>query len=140
MEMTHLWKSTKSVDSHKLLGKAPPKKGGPFPHSHRPYEVFISKGRIHLKQAHFLSNQWGTLQITMVRLEVFQQGHDVYLDYPFEDVMFRWEHKTRKVFGKFYGEAEVEVDYTSNLFHEAISAGEQITAEKYAQGESANQQ
>jgi hypothetical protein len=62
MEMTHLWKSTQNVDFHKLLGKAPPKNGGPFPHFHRPYEVSISKGRIHLKQAHFLSSQWGTPQ------------------------------------------------------------------------------
>ncbi len=74
-----------------------------------------------------------------VRLEAFREGHDVYIDYPFEDAMFRYEYQTGKVFRKFYGEAEVEVDRTSNLFHEAISAGQQITAEKYAQGILADQ-
>ena len=75
----------------------------------------------------------------MVLLEVFREGHDVYLDYPFEDVMFRWEYQTGKVFRKFYGQAEVEIDHTSNLFHEAMSAGQQITAKQYTQGKSADQ-
>ena len=69
-------------------------------------------------------------------LDVFREGHDVYIDYPLEDVMFRWEHQTKKVFRKFYHKAEVEIDHTSNLFHDAISAGQQITAEQYAQGKS----
>jgi len=72
-------------------------------------------------------------------LDVFGEGRDVYIDCPFEDVMFRWEHQTHKVFRKFYGQPEVEIDRTSNLFHEAISAGEQITAEQYAQGKPAGQ-
>jgi hypothetical protein len=76
----------------------------------------------------------------MVKLEVFREGHDVYIDYPFEDAMFRYEYQNRKVFRKFYGEAEHEIDYTSDLFHEAISAGQLITAEQYAQGKSANQE
>jgi hypothetical protein len=74
----------------------------------------------------------------MVRLEIFREGHDVYLDYPFEQAMFRYERQTGRVFRRFYGEAEVEIEHTSNLFHEAISAGEQITAERYAQGKSAD--
>ena len=69
-------------------------------------------------------------------LDVFREGQDVYIDYPFEDVMFRWEYQTHKVFRKFYGQGEVEIDHTSNLFHEAISTGEPITAEQYAQGKS----
>ncbi len=75
----------------------------------------------------------------MVRLEIFQEGHDVYIDYPFEDAMFYYQCRTGKVFRKFYGEAEVEIDFTSDLFHQAISAGEQIAAEQYARGKSANQ-
>jgi hypothetical protein len=70
----------------------------------------------------------------MVRLEAFQAGCDVYLDYRFEDVMFRYEHQTGKVYRKFYGKAEVEIDRASKLFHEAISAGEQITARQYELG------
>ncbi len=75
----------------------------------------------------------------MDRLEVFREGHDVYIDYPFEDVMFRYEYRSAKVFRKFYGEAEHETDYTSNLFREAMSAGQQITAEQYAEGKAATQ-
>ena len=73
-------------------------------------------------------------------LDIFRQGHDVHIDYPFEDVMFRWECQTGKVFRKFYGQVEVEVDPTSKLFHEAISVGQQITAEQYALGKSADEE
>jgi hypothetical protein len=73
-----------------------------------------------------------------VRLEAFREGQDVCIDYPFEEAMFRYEYGTGKVFRKFYGEAEKEIDRASNLFHEAISAGERITLEHYAQGGSAD--
>lgn len=43
-------------------------------------------------------------------LDVFRQARDGYIDNPFEEAMLRWEHQTRKVFQKFYGEAEVEID------------------------------
>ncbi|MDQ5988568.1 MAG: hypothetical protein CSYNP_04328 [Syntrophus sp. SKADARSKE-3] len=63
-------------------------------------------------------------------LDAFRQG-DVYLDYPFEDVKFRWEKETKKVFRRFYGKAEEEISHTSNLYHDAISAGQLITREEY---------
>ncbi len=66
----------------------------------------------------------------MVELEAFRQG-DVYLDYPFEDVKFRYENQTGKVFRRFYGQAEEDVSHSSNLFHEAMSGGKQITREEY---------
>ncbi|MCI0504143.1 hypothetical protein L0Y65_05540 [Candidatus Micrarchaeota archaeon] len=66
----------------------------------------------------------------MVSLDVFQAG-DVYIDYPYEDVKFRFEKKTGKVFGRFYGQAEHEVAPSSELFHDAISAGRLITREEY---------
>ena len=68
---------------------------------------------------------------TAVPLQAFQQG-DVYIDYPFEDVMFRYEHQTHKVFRKFYGEAEVEVPHSSRLFGDATSGGRQVSEEEYA--------
>ncbi|MFB3923092.1 MAG: hypothetical protein ACE145_15325 [Terriglobia bacterium] len=79
-----------------------------------------------------------------VPLEAFREGHDVYIDYPFEDAMFRYEHKTGKVFRKFYGEAEVEIEHSSELFHDAIRSsggggGRLISAEQYAQGKPAGQ-
>jgi hypothetical protein len=66
----------------------------------------------------------------MVMLDVFQRG-DVYIDFPYESVKFRFEKKTRKVFGRFYGQAEAEIDRSSALYHDAISAGTLITEEEY---------
>jgi hypothetical protein len=40
MEMPRLWKSAKSVDSHKPLGRVSPKSGATFLHFHRPYWDF----------------------------------------------------------------------------------------------------
>lgn len=68
----------------------------------------------------------------MVSLEAFQAG-DVYIDYPYEDCKFRWEKKTKKVFGRFYGQPEHEIDHASVLFHDAMSSGKQITREEYYQ-------
>lgn len=66
----------------------------------------------------------------MVSLEPFRQG-DVYLDYPFEEMKFRFEHATGKVFARCYGKPEYQVEQSSNLFHEAISAGRIIPREEY---------
>ncbi len=68
--------------------------------------------------------------LRMVSLEAFQAG-DVYIDFPYEDVKFRFEKKTGKVFGRFYGEPEHEVPPSSELYHDAISAGKLITREEY---------
>jgi hypothetical protein len=66
----------------------------------------------------------------MVSLDLFQRG-DVYLDYPFEGMKFRFEKSTGRVFGRFYGHAEVELPHSDKFFHEAISAGVVITPEEY---------
>ena len=66
----------------------------------------------------------------MVLLDVFQKG-DVYLDYPYESVKFRYEKATGNVFCRFYGKAENQIDRSSNLYHDAISAGTVITKEEY---------
>lgn len=63
-------------------------------------------------------------------LEVFLKG-DVYIDYPFEDVKFRYEKQTGKVYCRFYGRTENEVEPSSNLYHEAISTGKQIARDEY---------
>ncbi len=64
----------------------------------------------------------------------FQAG-DVYIDFPYEEVMFRYEKQTGRVFRKFYGEAtEDEVDRSLNLYAEARVAGTQTTAEEYSRG------
>ncbi len=66
----------------------------------------------------------------MVSLEAFRAG-DVYIDFPYEEMKFRFEKATGKVFARFYGKPEHEVDPKSGLFHDAISAGKLITREEY---------
>jgi hypothetical protein len=47
---------------------------------------------------------------------------DVYIDYPFEDVKFRFEFKTGKAYRKFYGQAEAEIPASSKLFNQGCVA------------------
>ncbi len=63
-------------------------------------------------------------------MDAFLEG-DVYIDFPYEKAKFRFEKDTRKVYRRFYGQSEVEIPPSSNLYNEAISAGEQITREDY---------
>jgi hypothetical protein len=65
-----------------------------------------------------------------VTLQAFVAG-DVYIDYPYEDAKFRYEKATGKVYRRFYGETEFEIDPTSELYHEGISGGWKIDAEDY---------
>ena len=65
-----------------------------------------------------------------VKVDAFIKG-DVYIDYPYEDVMFRFEKKTRKIFRKFHGKLESEIASDSTLYHEAKVAGTQVEKEFY---------
>ena len=66
----------------------------------------------------------------MVMMDAFLEG-DVYIDFPYEKAKFRFEKDTRKVYRRFYGESEDEIPHSSNLYNEAICAGDQITREDY---------
>ena len=66
----------------------------------------------------------------MVSLDAFDAG-DVYIDFPYEDAKFRYEKRTRKVYRRFYGQAEREILPSSDLYHEAIAAARLITQEQY---------
>lgn len=69
-----------------------------------------------------------------VPTSAFRAG-DVHIDFPYEEVMFRYEKKTGKVFRKFYGEAtEDEVDRSLKLYAEARVAGTQTTVDEYHRG------
>ena len=59
------------------------------------------------------------------------RNRDIYIDYSFEDRMFRWEKETQKVYCRRYGEREVEINHTSEFFNEAISAGREIDRDEY---------
>ena len=63
-------------------------------------------------------------------MDAFLEG-DVYIDFLYEKAKFRFEKDTRKVYRRFYGQPEDEIPPSSNLYNEAISAGEQITREDY---------
>jgi hypothetical protein len=69
----------------------------------------------------------------VVPMKAFQHG-DVYIDYPFEDAKFRYEHATSRVFGRFNNGEELEVGYTDDLFRDAMRSGVQIDRELYFGG------
>lgn len=58
---------------------------------------------------------------------------DVYIDYPFEEVMFRWDHEAEKIYVKFYGKEERQepVPYDNKLFNDALLYGNEMTKEEY---------
>ena len=58
---------------------------------------------------------------------------DVYINYPFEEVMFRRECKTGLVYRKFYGEDESNEPIPDNnkLFRDGILYGDEIEKEEY---------
>jgi hypothetical protein len=61
---------------------------------------------------------------------------DVFIDYPFENVMYRWDHIERKVYVRFYGEDEkpTPIPHEGRLFNDAILSGDEITRQQYEQG------
>jgi len=61
---------------------------------------------------------------------------DVYIDYPFENVMFRRMKKDGAIYRKFYGEQESSevISDDNRLFNEALLSGDEITLEEYEIG------
>ncbi|MBD8708758.1 MULTISPECIES: hypothetical protein [unclassified Pseudomonas] len=61
---------------------------------------------------------------------------DVYVDYPFEDVTYRWDHASQQVFVRFYGEQESRepVPHENRLFNDALRYGEEMTKAEYDRG------
>ena len=67
--------------------------------------------------------------------EIFGQG-DVYVDYEFERVMFRWDFREKKIYRKFYGEEEGKqpVPDDNRLYNDALLYGNEITRDGYYKG------
>jgi hypothetical protein len=64
----------------------------------------------------------------------FQAG-DLYIEYGFEEVLFRYEKETARFFCKFYNEThEDEFPHDSKLLCEARCSGVLTTAERYFSG------
>ncbi len=61
---------------------------------------------------------------------------DIYIDYPFEEVMFRHMRKDGAIYRKFYGESEsLElISHDNRLFNDALLSGNEISYEEYKQG------
>ena len=61
---------------------------------------------------------------------------DVYVDYPFEEVMFRWDRTTGSVFRKFYGKKEWPrpIAHDNRLANDALRWGRQINRDEYLRG------
>ncbi|RBO19082.1 hypothetical protein C2127_27825 [Pseudomonas aeruginosa] len=61
---------------------------------------------------------------------------DIYIDYDFEDVTYRWDHRQGTIHVRFYGEAEPPepVEHDNRLFNDALRFGREITREEYETG------
>jgi hypothetical protein len=64
------------------------------------------------------------------------KDRDVFVDYELEEVMFRWDAKTGRVFRKFYGtdEEKLLTDHGNRLFNDVLSFGDEVDAATYARG------
>jgi hypothetical protein len=63
-------------------------------------------------------------------------GRDVYIDYSFMKVMFRWDHIQERIYVRPYGRAELDdpVPHDNQIFNEATLYGSEISQEEYARG------
>ncbi len=46
------------------------------------------------------------------------EREDIFLAYPYQEVMYRWDHRSKKVFVRFYGacESSQPVPFDNRLF------------------------
>jgi hypothetical protein len=63
-------------------------------------------------------------------------ARDVYIDYPFEEVMFRWHRDSKSVFRKFYGKVEETgpVENSNRLYRDALLSGDEVSRDVYVTG------
>jgi hypothetical protein len=61
---------------------------------------------------------------------------DIYVDYPFEEVMYRWSCEEKRIYVKFYGEEEKNdpVPQDNRLYNDALLYGDEISKEEYQKG------
>lgn len=67
--------------------------------------------------------------------ERFAEG-DIFIDYPYEEVTYRWDHLSKQIFVSCYGNEESQnpVPHDNHLFNEALRFGDEITREEYFRG------
>ncbi len=65
------------------------------------------------------------------------RDRDIFIDYDFEEVMFRYEFNTRRFFRRFYGDSKEDgVPYDNRLLNDAIRFGEETDEITYKKGKS----
>ena len=66
----------------------------------------------------------------------YLRNNTVYIDYSFEEVMFRRDHITQKTYAKFYGEKESEnpTPHNNRLYSDALLSGSEISKDEYIKG------
>jgi hypothetical protein len=64
---------------------------------------------------------------------------DIFVDYDFEQVMFRWDHLKKLNYRKFYGRTEhlEPVPQANRLLNDAFLFGDEITKDEYLRGKNA---
>lgn len=64
------------------------------------------------------------------------KNKDVFIDYPFEEVMYRWDNSSKEIYVKFYGRSESNntVSPDNRLFNEALQSGVEIDQKEYLSG------
>jgi len=88
-------------------------------------------------------NSWTTVELPSQYLdrlgvskgERFRQG-DIYVEDPFEEVMFRYDYASNNIYKKFYGEKEIKklVPHDNRLFNDTLLTGFEITKDEYLRG------
>jgi hypothetical protein len=65
-------------------------------------------------------------------------NEDIFIDYSYEEVTYRWDHHSKLIFVRFYGneESSQPVPHDNRLFNEALCCGEDITRQDYNRGRS----
>jgi hypothetical protein len=66
----------------------------------------------------------------MVMMDAFLAG-DVHIDFLYESAEFRYKQATGQIFLQFFAQAEREIPSSTDLYHQAISAGTLITRDEY---------
>ena len=65
----------------------------------------------------------------------FFADHDVFIEYDFEDVMFRWDVARKTIYRRFrHRHTESEVSHDNRLFNDSVLFGDVITKERYFSG------
>ncbi|MGI2112689.1 hypothetical protein ACRN9G_03705 [Shewanella frigidimarina] len=71
-----------------------------------------------------------------IKVGEYLNTKDVYIDYSFEEVMFRRMKKDGAIYRKFYSEQEASelIPYYNRLYNDALLSGEEITQVEYELG------